>query len=130
MTGCDPWYDRGERRPEEDDLDWLIGSMYGSRGSAFGAPEPQALFGKPLGPWYSAGRAPVGACPYCSHGDPHGPLNGLRPDDIDTIIARLLEGYRILDELFNPRSDRRKSTPKNEYGPPETHAMPNDRMGS
>ncbi len=79
------------------------------------------------------GRSGAGSRCYAGGGALYGPdtpMRGHGYDDIDTIIARLLEGYRILDELFNPRCNHGLSARKDEHRRPEARSMPSDQTES
>ena len=119
MTDYAPWEER-ERQPADDSyLDSLFWRTQDRRGLFYGGAYPESFFDDRRGPgpaWYACGGAPWGAYPYGGARSPNDPLRGLGPMDIDAMLTRMLEGYRILDELFNPRSERTR--PQAEAGDP------------
>lgn len=119
MSGYAPWEER-ERRPADDSyLDSLFQRMQDQRGPFYGGAHPETFFYDRMGPGptsYACGSAPLGASPYGGVRSPYAPLRGLEPIDIDAMLARMLEGYRILDDLFNPRSVHTR--PQAEAGDP------------
>jgi len=104
VTGYFPWYER-ERRQFERPYQASYTRRSGIPFDPLWRNDPEDLgFSKQLDPpdcWY---RKPVAAYSYASARESHAALRAIEPHDIDLIVARLLEGYRILDELFNPRS--------------------------
>jgi len=123
MTGYAPGDER-ERRPTDDSyLDSMFWRTQGQRGPFYGGAPPETFFYDRVGPGtacYACGSAPLGAYPYGGARSPYAPLGGLEPIDIDAMLARMLEGYRILDELFNPRSVRTRPQAETENPRPET----------
>ena len=119
MTGYTPWDERDWRGAEELCLDALNGRALLGRGPASAGVYPETLFYDRVGPGpagYAFGRSPSGPYSYGPGRNTYTPLGGSGPIDIDAILARMLEGYRILDELFNPRSVRTR--PQTEAGNP------------
>lgn len=104
-----------ERSADEFYLEGLLGRTHDQRGQRFADPFPESPFYDRVGPGpacYARGSPPSSVYFSGSAYSPYAPPRGLEPHDVDMILVRLLEGYRILDELFNPRSVRRQSQAK------------------
>lgn len=100
------WDERESREADELYLDARVRNTHDHQRGFYAGMSPETFY---------HGRLGAGPACYACGGGLYGPDTGIRGskhEDIDMILARLLEGYRILDELFNPRSDRRQSTPK------------------
>ena len=119
MTDYAPGEERGRRPADDSYLDSLFWRTQDQRGPFYSGAHPETFFYDRVGPGtacYARGSAPSSAYSSGSAYSPYAPLRGLEPHDIDMILVRLLEGYRILDELFNPRSVR--TQPQTEAGNP------------
>jgi len=124
VTAYAPWDERERRQADDSYLDSLFWRTQDQRGPFYGGAPPETFFYDRMGPGptsYACGSAPSGANPYGAARSPYTPLGGLEPIDIDAMLARMLEGYRILDELFNPRSVRTRPQAETENPRPATN---------
>ncbi len=133
MTEYAPWEER-ERRPDDEFyFDSPLRRTHDQRGPSFAGTFSESYFYDRVGPGpacYACGGAPSSAYSYGSAHGPYASPRSLEPHDIDMILVRLLEGYRILDELFNPRSVRTRLQPEVRDPRPETHQTQSDREQS
>lgn len=127
MTDYAPGAERERRRADDSYLDSLFRRTPDQREPFYGGACPEQFFYDRMSPGpvrYGCGSAPLGAYPYGAARSPYAPLEGLGPIDIDAMLVRMLEGYRILDELFNPLSVRSRPQAGARNPRPETGQPP------
>lgn len=121
MTGWDPWEERDWRRAVDCYLNNLEARSFHQRGPLYANVDPEPFLFDRMGPGpdgYAFGGAAYGAHRYGPGRYPYSNMGAGAPIDIDTLVMRMLESYRILDELFGPRIAR--ANPSAETGNPQS----------